>query len=141
MLALTNAARPATDTLRRYALEKIQYGIDRYINETRRLYGVLDKHLKDSNTGFLVGSRCTIADISHIGWVLWAGWAGVNIDEFPELKKWSERMLAIPEVAKGNEVPVPSKILSILKDPKETEEYAKHHSRWIMKGQEEDAKK
>ena len=45
----------------RYAPEKIQYGINRYQNETRRLYGVLEKHLKDSGNEYLVANKCTIA--------------------------------------------------------------------------------
>jgi len=125
----------------RYAPEKIEYGMNRYVNETRRLYGVLEKHLKDANSPFLVGKTITIADISHIGWVLWAGWAGVEIDDFPTLKAWRDRMMSQPSVKKGNDVPQPSEILKLLGDPKKVEEYAKHHSGWIMKAQEEDAKK
>lgn len=53
----------------RYAPEKIQYGISRYQNETRRLYRVMDTALAKSNSGFLVGDRCTIADMSCWGWV------------------------------------------------------------------------
>ena len=49
----------------RYAPEQIEYGINRYQNETRRLYGVLDKHLSDAGTEYLVGNKCTIADIAH----------------------------------------------------------------------------
>lgn len=56
-----------------YAPEKIQYGIDRYKNETRRLYRVMDQHLQKSSSGYLVGDRCTIADISCWGWVAAAG--------------------------------------------------------------------
>ncbi len=52
-----------------YAPEKIQYGVDRYQNETRRLYRVLDTQLGKSKSGYLVGDRCTIADISSWGWV------------------------------------------------------------------------
>lgn len=52
-----------------YAPEKIQYGIDRYQNETRRLYRVMDTHLAKSPSGYLVGDRVTIADISCWGWV------------------------------------------------------------------------
>lgn len=48
----------------RYAPEQIEYGINRYQNETRRLYGVLDKHLSDAGTEYLVG-KYTIADIAH----------------------------------------------------------------------------
>jgi glutathione S-transferase len=49
----------------RYAPERIEYGVNRYQNETRRLYGVLDKHLQDAGTEYLVGDKCTIADIAH----------------------------------------------------------------------------
>ena len=52
-----------------YAPEKIQYGIDRYVNETRRLYRTMDTHLGQSTHGFLVGDRVTIADIACWGWV------------------------------------------------------------------------
>src|SRR5204862_3679939 len=46
----------------RYAPERIEYGINRYVNEARRLYGVLDAHLAKSESGFLVGDHITIAD-------------------------------------------------------------------------------
>jgi glutathione S-transferase len=51
----------------RYAPERIQYGIDRYVNETRRLYSVLETQLQKSTSGYLVGDKCTIADIAHWG--------------------------------------------------------------------------
>lgn len=54
----------------RYAPEKIQYGITRYQDETRRLYSVLNEHLQKSKSGYLVGDRCTIADIAHYGWIV-----------------------------------------------------------------------
>lgn len=54
---------------KRYAPEKIQYGIDRYGNESRRLYRTLDTHLEKSTSGFLVGDRVTIADIASWGWI------------------------------------------------------------------------
>lgn len=125
----------------RYAPEKIEYGMKRYVNETRRLYGVLEKHLKDAKSSYIVGEKITIADITTIGWVLWAGWAGVEIEEFPTLKTWRDRMMQNPAVKKGNDVPEPSEILQLLGDPKRVEEYAKHHSGWIMKAQKEDEKK
>lgn len=43
----------------RYAPEKIQYGVDRYQNETKRLYGVLDDHLSKVGGDYLVGNKCT----------------------------------------------------------------------------------
>jgi glutathione S-transferase len=91
----------------RYSPETIQYGINRYQNETRRLYGVLEKHLKDGNKEYLVGNKCTIADIAHYGWIASAGWAGIEIDDFPTLKAWEERMEKRPGVSKGQDIPVP----------------------------------
>lgn len=52
-----------------YAPEKIEYGINRYTNETRRLYRTLDTHLAQTESGYIVGDKVTIADISIWGWV------------------------------------------------------------------------
>jgi glutathione S-transferase len=126
----------------RYAPEKIQYGVDRYINETRRLYRVLDTHLEKSKSGFLVGDHISIADLATIGWVMWAGWAGVDIEEFPNVKKWEEMVSERPGVKKGGDVPKPLKIKERLKqDPRGLEEYAQKASKWIMQGMGEDKKK
>lgn len=125
----------------RYAPEKIQYGMDRYVNETRRLYGVLDKHLQSSKSGFLVGDHISIADITTIGWVVWAAWAGVDIDEFPTLKKWEEMMSERPGVKKGCDVPKPLNIKERMKDKEKLEAFAKEASKWIVKGMEDDKKK
>lgn len=51
----------STDHFARYAPEHIEYGVNRYRNETRRLYGVLDKHLSDKQYAYLTGEKCTIA--------------------------------------------------------------------------------
>lgn len=126
----------------RYAPEKIQYGINRYQNETRRLYGVLEKHLAASKTDYLVGEKCTIADLAHYGWIAAAPWAGVEINEFPKLSAWEERMLKRPGVEKGRNVPSPQKFdKEMMANKEEAEKYAKESSQWIMQGQAEDAKK
>lgn len=126
----------------RYAPEKIKYGIDRYQNESRRLYGILDKHLSTSKSGFIVGDHISIADITTVGWVIWAGWAGIDVDEFPHVKKWEEMLSARPGVSKGCSVPKPLKVKEMLaKSPEEAEKYAKESSKWIMQGMEEDKKK
>lgn len=96
----------------RCAPEKIKYGIDRYQNETKRLYGILDKRLEEqgaqdtvggdatvSNKGpWLVGEKMTVADIANFCWVNWAEWAGVNIDQFPHLKVIDSNMLGDHEL-------------------------------------------
>ncbi|RHZ48642.1 glutathione S-transferase family protein [Aspergillus thermomutatus] len=125
----------------RYAPERIQYGVDRYINETRRLYGVLDKHLSTSKSGYLVGDHVTIADISHWGWVAAAGWAGVEIDEFPHLKAWEERMAARPGVEKGRHVPSPHTMKDLLKNKEQMEKQAAEARQWIQQGMKADAEK
>lgn len=88
----------------RYCPEDIPYGRDRYRNETRRLYSVLEKHLKDTGSEYLVGNKCSIADLAHWGWVAVAKWADVEIEEFPLLMKWEERIAARPAVEKGKDV-------------------------------------
>jgi glutathione S-transferase len=125
----------------RYAPEKIEYGVNRYQNETRRLYGVLDTHLKEGNKEYLVGNKCTIADIAHWGWVAAAGWAGIEIDEFPALKAWEERMLARPGLEKGRHVPVPHTIKETLADKEKVERDAAKAREWIQQGMKADAKK
>ena len=123
----------------RYAPEKIEYAINRYRNETRRLYRVLDTHLASAKTDYLVGNKCTIADIAHWGWVTTAGWSGVDLEEFPTLHAWEERMLKRPAVEKGRHVPEPQKIRELMKDPKRMEEKAKEASAWVMKGMKDNA--
>ncbi|KAH8812776.1 glutathione S-transferase [Xylogone sp. PMI_703] len=125
----------------RYAPVKIQYGMDRYQNETRRLYGVLDKHLQNSKSGYLVGDRCTIADIAHWGWVTAAFWAGVDLNEFPALKAWEERMLARPAVEKGRHVPEPHTMREMGKNPEEVARHAAETGAWVVQGMKDDAKK
>jgi glutathione S-transferase len=124
----------------RYAPEHIEYGIKRYTNETRRLYRVLNTHLEKSTSGYLVGDKCTVADIAHWGWVTSAGWSGVDIDEFPALKAWDDRMLARPAVEKGRHVPNPHTIKELLKDPEATKKHAEEARKWVQSGMAADAK-
>lgn len=125
----------------RYAPETIEYGITRYTNETRRLYSVLDAHLASSESGYLVGDHVSIADITHWGWVSCAGWSGVNIEEFPNLKKWFHMMLARDGIEKGRHVPEPHKMRLEVKSREETEEEAKVARDWVLAGMKADAKK
>ena len=62
----------------RYAPEKIEYGIRRYTNETKRLYGVLDKHLSEGREWIAAG-QYTIADIANFAWVYEHAWAGKTL--------------------------------------------------------------
>ena len=140
----------------RYAPEKIQYGIDRYINESRRLYKCLDTQLASSKSGFIVGdhvsSPClpltsltlpqlSLADLACYGWVYWAGWAGVDIEEFQNVKAWEGRMTARPAINKGKDIPKKLNVKEKLADPKFADEYAKKAREWIMKGMGDDKQK
>ncbi|HEY9214299.1 MAG TPA: glutathione S-transferase N-terminal domain-containing protein [Ancylobacter sp.] len=87
-----------THHFRIYAPEKIPYAIDRYTNETHRLYGVLNKRLADRD--YLAGDY-SIADMACLGWAkLWER-QGQDITEFPHMKSWLERVLARPAVKRG----------------------------------------
>lgn len=54
----------------RYCKEPNPYSLDRYQTEVKRLYGVMDKHLATTQRSYLVGEKCTIADIASWGWVV-----------------------------------------------------------------------
>ncbi|CAL5872524.1 uncharacterized protein PFLUO_LOCUS6788 [Penicillium psychrofluorescens] len=84
------------------------YGIDRYMNETKRLYSVLESRLQESP--YLAGSKYTIADIANYGWVQAAPvMLAIDLSEWPALKKWVENIGARAAVKKGMAVP-PSKM-------------------------------
>ena len=77
-----------------YAPEKIPYAIDRYVKETNRLYGVLDRHLADRN--FIAGDDYTIADMASYPWVVPWRRQQQNIQEFTNLKRWFEAVAERP---------------------------------------------
>tara|TARA_B100001142_G_scaffold307118_1_gene337451 strand:- start:307 stop:993 length:687 start_codon:yes stop_codon:yes gene_type:complete len=86
----------------RYFPEKIPAAINRYQNETRRLYGVLNTQLEDNE--FLAGDF-SIADIAHWSWARIHNWAGIHIDEMPHLQRWLAQIEARPGCAKGAIIP------------------------------------
>jgi GST-like protein len=83
---------------RQYAPEKIEYGINRYTNEVNRLYGVMNRRLADRD--YLAGDY-SIADIACVGWVVPHKNQGQDLDDFPNLKAWFERVMARPAVERG----------------------------------------
>lgn len=87
---------------RRYAPEPIPYAIERYTNEARRLYGVIDKRLQA--TEFLAGKRYTIADIAVWPWLVPHANQGMDLDDFPHLRRWFEAIGARPAVQRGMQV-------------------------------------
>ena len=125
----------------RYCPEKIQYAIDRYINETRRLYGVVDKHLAGSKSGYLVGDHISIADITTIGWVMSARWSGVDIEDFPRLMAWEERMMKREGVERGRHIPTRHAIKEMMKNKESVERVAAKARAWVQEGMKADAGK
>ena len=74
-------------------------------------------------------------------WVTGAFWSGVDIDEFPALKAWDERMLKRPGVEKGRHVPDPHRIKELSKDPAKMKEHAEKSRAWVQQGMQADASK
>lgn len=77
-----------------YAPERIPYAIDRYVRETARLYGVLNKRLADRE--FVAGDFYSIADMASYPWIVSHPKQGQNLDDFPNLKRWFETIQARP---------------------------------------------
>ena len=83
----------------KYAPEEIPYAQNRYINETKRLYGVADRQL--AKDAYLAGDRYTIADIACYGWMsLWEG-QKQDINEFPNVKRWLDELAQRPALQRG----------------------------------------
>lgn len=122
----------------------------------------MDTHLEKSSSGFLVGDRVTIADISAWGWVASSSksshphpivhclmlikpnpeWAGVDITDFPHLQKWLYKLLERPGFEQGRHVPTPHTAFDQLKQSEEElEKKAEASKNWVQKGMKEDAKK
>jgi GST-like protein len=87
---------------RMYAPEKIQYAIDRYTNEARRLYGVIDRRLAQSK--WLGGDEYSVADIATFPWLRSWQNQGIVLDEYPQLKRWFDTIAARPAVQRGVQV-------------------------------------
>ncbi|MGZ5242221.1 MAG: glutathione binding-like protein, partial [Caldimonas sp.] len=87
---------------RLYAPEKIPYAIERYSNEAKRLYNVIDKRL--ASRRFIVGEEYTIADIALFPWLRSWRNQGIDLDDYPHLKAWFESIAARPAVQRGVEV-------------------------------------
>lgn len=148
----------------RYLLstEPEQYSKDRYRNETRRLWRVVDKHLAESGSQYLVGDKCTIADIALSPWAKIIGemlppkagcdvartladwkqtdFACLKIDEWPNVKAWQERMMQRDGVKKGVDIPTKVDLEKVALNPEAFKAYLDNNTAWIRHGMEEDAR-
>mgnify|MGYP002714810334 CR=1 FL=1 len=82
----------------RFAPERIPYATERYVNETKRLYGVLDKQLVGQD---YVTGEYSIADMAIFPWLLRYEWQGIDLADYPEVSHYIERMQARPAVQKA----------------------------------------
>ena len=83
----------------KYAKEEVPYGIMRYGNEANRLYGVLDRRL--AGREFVVGDMLTIADIAILPWTRTFYNQNVDIEAYPHVKAWRQRLLERPAFKDG----------------------------------------
>jgi GST-like protein len=84
----------------RYAPERIPYAVERYVNETNRLYGVLNKRLADRE--FIAGVY-SIADMAAYPWIVPHEAQGQNLDDFPHLKRWFDAIKSRPATLRAYE--------------------------------------
>ncbi|MCF2522265.1 glutathione binding-like protein [Bradyrhizobium sp. G127] len=84
-----------------YAPEKIPYAIDRYVNETNRLYGVLNKRLADRD---YVAGDYSIADMAAYPWIVPYERQGQKLEDFPHLKRWFDTIKAKPATVRAYEL-------------------------------------
>ncbi len=99
----------------RYFPEKIQPAIDRYQNESRRLFEVLERRLGESEW---LADDYSIADIANWCWVRTHKWSGVSIEGLPQLQRWLIAMKARPACQRG--IAVPARAVDALKDDAST---------------------
>jgi GST-like protein len=83
----------------RFAKEDVPYAKKRYYDETKRLYCVLNERLKKA--AFLAGAEYSIADIATYPWVARFDWHEVDLNKFPAVKSWFDKLSDRPAVAKG----------------------------------------
>ncbi|WP_339453993.1 glutathione binding-like protein [Pseudomonas sp. EA_5y_Pfl2_R50] len=82
-----------------FAPEKIPYALKRYIDETARLYGVLNKQL--ANNDFVAGSEYSIADMAIYPWIVSHKWQSQNLEDFPHVQRWFNHIKDRPATVKA----------------------------------------
>jgi GST-like protein len=88
-----------------YAPEKLPYAINRYVNETNRLYGVLDRQLaKTRDRGGFIAGDYSIADMASYPWIVPWKAQGQDLDAFPDLRRWFDAIRARPATERAYEI-------------------------------------
>jgi len=88
---------------KRAAKEQVPYAINRYYNECRRLYGVLDGHL--AGRDYLANNEVSIADFCTLPWIFRHDWQEVDLADFPNVKRWYDALMARPALTRGMNLP------------------------------------
>ena len=88
---------------KRAAKEKVPYAINRYFNECRRLYGVLDSRL--AGRKYIANDEVSIADFCTVPWVFRHDWQEIDLDEFTNVKRWYDNMMQRPALTRGMNLP------------------------------------
>ena len=88
---------------KRAAKEKVPYAINRYFNECRRLYGVLDSRL--AGREYIANDEVSIADFCTVPWVFRHDWQEIDLDEFTNVKRWYDKMMQRPALTRGMNLP------------------------------------
>ena len=88
---------------KRAAKETVPYAINRYFNECRRLYGVLDSRLADRE--YIANDEVSIADFCTVPWVFRHDWQEIDLDEFTNVKRWYDNMMQRPALTRGMNLP------------------------------------
>ena len=112
----------------RYFPEKIQPAIDRYQNECRRLFEVVDTHLADHEW---LADEFSIADIANWCWMRTYKWSGVSRDGLPHLKRWMDTLKERPALRRGIDVPL--QVKSLANDEKGQADFAKNAQKILQK--------
>ncbi len=86
----------------RFAPERVDYAISRYTRETARLYGVLDARL--GQAAYLAGEY-SIADMATYPWVARHDWQEIDLDDYPNVRRWFRAIAGRPAVQRGMAVP------------------------------------
>ncbi|HEX4447096.1 MAG TPA: glutathione S-transferase N-terminal domain-containing protein [Polyangiaceae bacterium] len=86
-----------------YAVDKLPYAIERFANEAKRVFGVVDKRLGESP--YLGGAEYTIADIQNYTWLSGHARVGIDVAQFPHLGRWLQELGARPAVQRGMALP------------------------------------
>jgi GST-like protein len=115
----------------RYLPEKIPLTIDRYQGESKRLFRVLDGHLKGHE--YLAGDY-SIADIANWAWVRTYRWSGIEVDDLPHLKRWRDQIRERPAAQRGIQIP-PSQMDLARDETDKTEAFAVNARKIVETGQ------